>query len=106
MGPNDSQPARASGQVAGRPGMRRREGRSDWGRSAPGFPGDGAEAAGNSAAVGRGAMEKLGAEPGEEAGCDDEEDAAKAVERAEAGKAGCSPGAPVPEEPGGLPWCK
>ncbi|XP_029778219.1 DNA polymerase iota isoform X3 [Suricata suricatta] len=48
-------------------------------------------------------MEKPAAEPEEEAGCDKEEDAAKAMERAEAGEAGRPPGAPEPEEPGGLP---
>ncbi|XP_045315049.1 DNA polymerase iota isoform X2 [Leopardus geoffroyi] len=49
-------------------------------------------------------MEKLGVEPEEEAGRDEEEDAAKAMDRAEAGEAGCSREAPVPEEPGGVPW--
>ncbi|XP_042818118.1 DNA polymerase iota isoform X1 [Panthera tigris] len=49
-------------------------------------------------------MEKLGVEPEEEAGRDEEEDAAKAMDRAEAGEAGCSRDAPVPEEPGGVPW--
>ncbi|XP_040334725.1 DNA polymerase iota isoform X2 [Herpailurus yagouaroundi] len=48
-------------------------------------------------------MEKLGVEPEEEAGRDEEEDAAKAMDRAEAGEAGCSSDAPVPEEPGGVP---
>ncbi|XP_058548025.1 DNA polymerase iota isoform X2 [Neofelis nebulosa] len=49
-------------------------------------------------------MEKLGVEPEEEAGRDEEEDAAKAMDRAEAGEAGCSREGPVPEEPGGVPW--
>uniref|UniRef100_A0A7N5JSV1 DNA polymerase iota n=1 Tax=Ailuropoda melanoleuca TaxID=9646 RepID=A0A7N5JSV1_AILME len=49
-------------------------------------------------------MEPLGVEPEEEAGRDEEEDAAPAMERAEAGEAGGSPGAPGPEEPGGLAW--
>ncbi|XP_019319564.2 DNA polymerase iota isoform X2 [Panthera pardus] len=49
-------------------------------------------------------MEKLGVEPEEEAGRDEEEDAAKAMDRAEAGEAGCSRDAPVLEEPGGVPW--
>ncbi|XP_027958810.1 DNA polymerase iota isoform X1 [Eumetopias jubatus] len=49
-------------------------------------------------------MEQLGVEPAEEAGRDEEEDAAQAMERVEAGEAGCSPGAPAPEEPGGLTW--
>ncbi|XP_025786980.1 DNA polymerase iota isoform X6 [Puma concolor] len=39
-------------------------------------------------------MEKLGVEPEEEAGRDEEEDAAKAMDRAEAGEAGCSRDAP------------
>ncbi|XP_035946930.1 DNA polymerase iota isoform X1 [Halichoerus grypus] len=49
-------------------------------------------------------MEQLGVEPAEEAGGDEEEDAAQAMERVEAGETGGSPGAPGPEEPGGLTW--
>lgn len=45
-------------------------------------------------------------EPEEEGGRDEEEAAAPAMERAEAGVAVGSPGAPGPEEPGRLPWCK
>lgn len=37
---------------------------------------------------------------------DEEEDVARAMEREEAGAAVGSWGAPVPEEPGCLPWCK
>lgn len=37
---------------------------------------------------------------------DEDEDAARAMEREEAGAAGGSSGARGPEEPGGLPWCK
>lgn len=75
------------------------------GRSAHGFPGDRAAAAGSCAAVGLGWREKLGVEPEEEGGRDQEEEAARAMERAEAW-AGDSPGTPEPEELGGLPWCK
>lgn len=103
---HDSQHAHPFGQLLGRPGLRRRESLSGWGRSARGFPGDRAEAAGSCPAVGRGGMEQLGVEPEEETGRDEEEDAAQAMERAEAGEAGGSPGAPAPEEPGGLTWCK
>ncbi|XP_027958811.1 DNA polymerase iota isoform X2 [Eumetopias jubatus] len=39
-------------------------------------------------------MEQLGVEPAEEAGRDEEEDAAQAMERVEAGEAGCSPVVP------------
>lgn len=45
-------------------------------------------------------------EPEEEGDRDEEEDAAPAMERAEAGVSVGSPGAPGPEEPGSLPWCK
>lgn len=98
--PRDSQGARPSGQLASRPGPRRREGCGGWGR-APGFPRDRAEAAGSCAAVGRRGREELGAEPGEEGARDEEEDAARAMERAEAGVSVGSPGAPGPEEQGG-----
>ncbi|XP_024894311.1 DNA polymerase iota [Pteropus alecto] len=48
-------------------------------------------------------MEKLGVELEEEGGCDEEEDAARAMEQAEAGAAVSSPAVPGPAEPGGLP---
>lgn len=72
----------------------------------PGFPGDLAEAAGSCAAAGRGGMEKLGVELEEEGGCDEEEDAARSMEQAEAGAAVSSPAVPGPAEPSGLPCCK
>lgn len=72
----------------------------------PGFPGDPAEAAGSCAAAGRGGMEKLGVELEEESGLDEEEDAALAMEQAEAGAAVSSPSVPGPAESGGLPCCK
>lgn len=77
--------------------------RRGWGRSAHGFPGDRAEAAGSFAAVGRNGMEELGVGPEVQ---EHEADAAWAMEQAEAGTASESLGAPGPEEPGGPPWCK
>ena len=53
-----------------------------------------------------GGTQKQGVEPEEEGDRDEEEDAARVMERAEAGAAGSSPGALGSEEPGGLPWCK
>lgn len=66
---------------------------------APGFPGDQAEAAGSSAAVGSCGMEKLGVEPEEEGGGDEGDTKAWPMELADVGAAASSQGAPQPEEP-------
>lgn len=98
--PHDSHTARPSGQLASRPRPRRRQGCGGWGR-APGFPRDRAEAAGSCATIGRRGREEPGAGPEAEGARDEEEDAARAMEGAEAGVSVGSPGAPGPEEQGG-----
>ena len=51
-------------------------------------------------------MEKRGVEPEEAGGGDEEADATRAMERAEAGAPGGWPGALEPDELDDLPWCK
>lgn len=68
-------------------------GAAGGGRPAHGFPGDRAEAAGSCAAIGHSGTERLGVELEEEGFRDEEEDAARAMEREEAGAAVGSSGA-------------